>query len=312
EAMMSGLPVAGVLLLTVFFGRRALYPWSRPELVRHDPLLAARGGYLNTPFFFARMLLILTIWVLFALYVRRISLAQDRHGAGGHASHRLLGRLSAAFIGVFALSFSLASFDWLMSIDAHWYSTIFAVYCFAGMLLAGLAAITLTVTILHERGALRGIVNESHLHDLGKLLFAFSIFWAYIWLSQYLLIWYANIPDEASYYFLRTGGAWLPAFALVFVLNWIVPFTVLMTRAAKRNPAVLKWISVVLLAGHWLDLYVVVAPPVLARLRLGLPELLITAGYAGLFFYIAARSFVRAPVVAQNDPYLRESLHHHQ
>jgi len=308
EAMMGFVPVAALLTLPLYFGRQALYPWTRAEVLRHDPTVAAKSAYLNTPFFFARMAAFLALWTLFALLFRRTSLAQDRAAAG---QHRRMVRLSAVFIVTFAVSFSLASFDWLMSLDPRWFSTMFAVYTFAGLLLSGLAAITLTVVVLRRRGALAGLVQESHLHDLGKLLFAFSTFWAYIWVCQYLLIWYSNIPEEVTHYVLRARGSWAPLFYLVPVLSWGVPFLVLMSRSAKRNPRVLQAVAITILVGRWLDLYVLVAPPVLARVGVGLPELLITAGYAGLFFFLTARSLSRAPLLARNDPYLRESLHHH-
>ncbi|HEV7515418.1 MAG TPA: hypothetical protein VGR07_03885 [Thermoanaerobaculia bacterium] len=308
EAMMGFLPVAGLLTLPLYFGRHALYPWTRPEILRHDPVVAAKSAYLNTPFFFGRMLLFLALWSLFAYLLRRTSLAQDRAASG---EHRRMVRISAFFIVTFAVSFSLASFDWLMSLDPRWFSTIFAIYTFAGLLLSGLAGITLVVVVLRERGQLAGLVGESHLHDLGKLLFAFSTFWAYIWVSQYLLIWYSNIPEEVTFYVTRTSGGWTPLFFLTPVLNWLIPFCFLLPRAAKRNPRVLQWVAVTILLGHWLDLYLLVAPPVLSRVRVGLPELLITAGYASLFFLLTSRALSRAPLLARNDPYLGESLHHH-
>jgi hypothetical protein len=201
-----------------------------------------------------------------------------------------------------------------MSLDPRWYSTIFAVYTFAGLLLSGTAAITVAVVCLSRREPLAGMVNASHLHDLGKLLFAFSTFWAYIWVSQYLLIWYSNIPEEAAFYVARLrpdGGFRLPFF-LVLGTEWVVPFVVLMPRAAKRNPKVLLGVSSLILLGHWLDLYLLVAPPVLAGMRLGPTELLITAGYAAVFLLVAARALGRAPLVAHNDPYLEESVRHRQ
>ncbi len=313
EAMMGFVPVAGLLTLPLYFGRQVLYPWTRPEVLRHDPVVAAKSAYLNTPFFFGRMLAFLLLWSLFALLLRRTSLAQDRSGSKGGVGeeHRRMVRISAFFIVTFAVSFSLASFDWLMSLDPRWFSTIFAVYTFAGLLLSGIAAITLAVVLLRERGALAGIVQESHLHDLGKLLFAFSTFWAYIWVSQYLLIWYSNIPEEVTFYVLRTRDGWAPLFFLTPVLTWLLPFCILLPRAAKRNPRVLQGVSVLVLLGHWLDLYMLVAPPVLPRVAIGLPEILVTAGYASLFFLLMARSLAGAPLLARNDPYLGESLHHH-
>jgi hypothetical protein len=310
EAMMAAVPVAGGLTLAVCLGLPELYPWARPALVARDPLLAARSRYLSPGPFAARMALFLALWTLFALLLRRASLAQDR--APGFAHHRRLVRLSAAFVLVFAVTFSLASFEWLMSLDPHWYSTIFAVYLFAGLLLAGVAAITLAAVLLSRREPLARAVNPSHLHDLGKLLFAFSTFWAYIWVSQYLLIWYSNIPEEAEFYVTRLHGGFRLPFFLVLGMEWIVPFVALMPRAAKRRPKVLLGVSALVLLGHWLDLYLLVAPPVLARMRLGATELLVAAGYAAVFLLAAGRALGRAPLLAANDPLLEESLRHHQ
>jgi hypothetical protein len=308
EALASLLPLAALPMAALWFGRQALYPWTRPGAA-NDPVLAAKAAYLNTPFFFARLVLFLAAWSLFAVLLRRTSLAQDC--AEGLDCHRRMVRLSALFIVVFAVTFSLASFDWLMSLEPHWASTMFAVYTFAGLFLQGLAAITLTVVLLHGKGVLPG-VNESHLHDLGKLLFAFSTFWAYIWVSQYLLIWYGNLSDEIPYYLQRTQGSWQVLFVLNPLLNWLIPFLVLLPRAAKRAPNVRKWVSGLLLAGHWLDLYLAVAPPVLGVPRLGLTEGLITAAYAGLFLFACTRALAGAPLLPRNDPFLRESLAHHQ
>jgi hypothetical protein len=310
EALASLLPIAAVPMLALWFGRHTLYAWSRPGAAAHDAVLAAKAAYLNVPFFFGRMLLFLTLWSLFAISLRRISLAQDR--ADSLACHRRLVRLSAVFIVLFAVSFSLASFDWLMSLEPHWASTIFAVYSFAGLFLAGLAAITLCVVLLSSGGPLTGAVNASHRHDLGKLLFAFSTFWAYIWVCQYLLIWYGNLSDEIPYYIARTRGGWLALFLLNPLLNWLIPFVVLLPRKAKRNPVVLRWVAGIILLGRWLDLYLLVAPAVLPRPRIGPLEVLITLGFAGIAVYAGSRALRRAPLLTRGDPFLAESLAHHQ
>jgi hypothetical protein len=235
------------------------------------------------------------LWTLFAWLIRRASLEQDRDGAP--ADHQRLVRYSAAFMVVFAVSFSLASFDWLMSVVPHWSSTIFAVYWFAGVLSGGTAAITLVVILLAERGYLAGIADEDQRHDLGKLLFAFSTFWAYIWLSQYLLIWYGNLPEETPYYISRTSERWIAVFLLNLALNWIVPFVVLMRRDAKRSATVLKYVAMVVLAGRWVDLYVLVMPEMMAAPTLRLLDAAILCGCVGAFFLTAARALERAPLV---------------
>ena len=306
EAMMAGLPVVALLVLGLFFGRHTLYPWAHPEALEHGPLPAGKATYLSTPFVFARMVVVLGVWVLLARAIRRASLRQDEDPALDH--HRRLIRYSAVFVVFFALSFSVASVDWLMSLDPHWYSTIYAVYLFAGLLVSGLAVLTLIVLALRAMGPLTGVVTEEHLHDLGKLLFAFSTFWAYIWLSQYLLIWYGNLPEEVTHYLRRTRGPWSTLFFLNLIVNWAVPFLVLLPRAAKRHAGVLAGVCLLLLLGHWLDLYLLVMPESMGAPVLGVLEVLLALGYAGLFLVLTSRALAEAPLLPRHDPYLQESL----
>ncbi|MFL6237412.1 MAG: hypothetical protein ACJ76N_30105 [Thermoanaerobaculia bacterium] len=307
EALMSLVPLAALPMLAVWLGRHALYSWTRPGALESDPVLKAKSAWLNEPFFLGRMLFFLALWSLFSVLLRRASLAQDREP--GLARHSQMVRLSAIFLVLFALTFSLASFDWLMSLQPRWTSTMFAIYMFAGLFQAGIAAIALAVARL-SRGGLAGSITASHLHDLGKLLFAFSVFWAYIWVCQYLLIWYGNLSEEIPYYAVRTRGAWLPLFALAPVLRWLAPFLVLLSRWAKRDPKVLAGTARVVLAGSWLDLYMNVAPAVLPGPRLGAPELLTAAGFAALLWLAATRALASAPLLPRNDPFLGESLRH--
>ena len=297
EALMAALPAASLLMLTLFFGREWLYPWSRPGAHAGE---AARSVYLSTPFFFARMALFVAIWTVFARRMRQASLREDEDVRPIH--HRRLVRHAAVFMPVFAVSFSLASFDWLMTLVPHWSSTIFAIYAFAGLLAGTVAAVTLGVVLLLEHGDLAGIVNEHHLHDLGKLLFAFSTFWAYIWVSQYLLIWYGNLPEETAYYVTRTGDNWMWLFLLNLAVNWIVPFVALMSFASKRHPGVLKWTAVLILAGRWLDLYLVVMPELMPRPSVHPLDLLIVGGCLAGFFLLATRALGGAPLVPRHNP----------
>jgi hypothetical protein len=320
EAMMSALPVGAVLMLTVFFGRNTLYPWANPDALAHAPLPADKALYLSTPLVFLRMSVVLALWTWLVLAIRRTSLRQDQDpaspptgqacavGAPGLAHHRRLVRFSAAFAVVFAVTFALASVDWLMSLDPHWSSTIFAIYLIAGALVSGLAAVTLIVLLLRAFGPLKDVVGPAHLHDLGKLLFAFSTFWAYIWFSQYLLIWYSNLPEEVPHYLRRTGGGWAPLFFLNLGVNWVVPFVVLLPRAAKRSPRVLAGVCLVLLCGHWLDLYLLIMPEVLEAPVAGPLEVVMPLSYSALFFFLTFRALGRASLVPLHDPYLEESL----
>jgi hypothetical protein len=308
EALMCALPVAAVMMLALFFGRGSLYAWAGAAPVQTFETLAS--AYFAVPFVFSRMAFFLMLWMVFARLMRRASSHQDTSADPIH--HQRMVRYSAIFVVVFAFSFSLACVDWLLTLDPRWTSTMYAVYVFSGVLVEGVAAVTLVVVLLHEHGHLGDVVNTNHLHDLGKLLFAFTSFWAYIWLSQYLLIWYGNLPEEAGYYLVRTGTGWLPLFVINLVVNWLIPFCLLLPRASKRSPSTLKWVAVLVLIGRWLDIYLLVSPQTMKAPALGLVELSLAAAYAGLAWHTVSGALERRPLVIEHDPHLFECLQHHQ
>jgi len=308
EALMGALPVAAVMMLALFFGRGSLYAWAAAAPVHESAGLAS--AYFAVPFVFARMAFFLMLWMVFARLMRRASSCQDTSADPIH--HQRMVRYSAIFVVVFACSFSLASVDWLLTLDPRWTSTMYTVYVFAGVLVQGVAAVTLVVVLLHERGHLVEVVNANHLHDLGKLLLAFTTFWAYIWLSQYLLIWYSNLPEEAGYYVVRTGGGWLPLFVINVLVNWLVPFGLLLPRVSKRSPSMLKWVAVIVLLGRWLDLYLLVSPQTMTAPAVGLLEVSIAVAYGGLVWHAVASALTRRPLVVAHDPYLVDCLQHQQ
>jgi NNP family nitrate/nitrite transporter-like MFS transporter len=305
EAMMTYVPVGAVLLLAVFFGRHAIYEWSHGIEATNDAM-RAKAIFLSTPFFFARMVVILAAWMLFARLLWRESRRQDEDGELRHTERSK--KISAGFLAAFAVTFSVASFDWMMSLEPEFYSTIFAFYCFAGLFLSGIAAITLAIIILRKRGYLQQ-VNEDHLHNLGKLLFGFSTFWAYIWLSQYLLIYYANLPEETIFYINQTvTPGWRAIFFANLFLNWIIPFLMLISRKAKRNQAWLAAASIIVLVGHWVDLYLIVLPTSHASALPGLIDIALALGFASLFIQTVASALSQIPLMPVHDPYLVESL----
>ena len=311
EAFSQALPVLALLMLMLFFGRQHLFPWSRPGGLALEPAFAGKIRYLQTPWVFVRMAVALLAWTIFAWQFRSTSLRQDREPGLSLVLHHRLTRLAVMFVLVFALTFTMGAFDWLISLDPQWMSTMFAVYVFAGTFVQGIAAITLAVVLLKERGRLGESVGEHQLHDLGKMLFAFSTFWAYIWVCQYLLIWYGNIPEEITHFARRTNGPWLYLFALNFILNWIVPFTVLLSKTAKCRTRILKIVCCILLVGHWLDLYLLIMPSVSAAPRIGLLEIPIALAYMALLYLLFARSLARAPLLPLNDPILEYERTHH-
>jgi hypothetical protein len=310
EALTCVLPLAAAAMLALFIGRSSLYPWAAGA---HRPAGAASstGTWFFAPaIVFARMGLFLAMWTACAVALRRSSDRQDESPAPVH--HRRAIRRSAIFAVLFAWSFPVAAVDWLLSLNPEWTSTIFFVYVFAGVLVEGVAAITLATVILRERGLLRDVVTDSHLHDLGKLLFAFTTFWAYIWLCQYLLIWYGNLPDEAGYYQTRTGPGWLVWFAANVIVNWVIPFLALLPRAAKRSARTLKVVSGVLLVGRWIDVYLLVAPETSRTAVWGALEVAIAAGYACVAWWWVSRALAARPLIVRHDPCLAECLQHHQ
>jgi hypothetical protein len=243
------LPVGAVGVALVLIADPALYSWTK-EVGESASTFQAR--WLSRPFFLLRSLIYLALWLgLGFLLVRASQRNEDMRV-----------RVSAVFLVVFAFTFWLASVDWIMSLEPKWSSTIFGVYHFAGMFLAALAGIIIGAIWFDHRGDLGSPLTNNHLRDLGTLLFSFSSFWAYTWFCQYLLIWYVNNPEETEYFVLRQNDAWQPLFLANVVLNWGVPFIVLLFRPAKESPLVLLIVAVIVLLGRWLDLYLMVLPPV--------------------------------------------------
>ena len=308
EAFGAFVPFAAIVLLATTPGLRVLYEWARPE-ARGDELLAGKAAFLNAPFFLLRMAAILGVWTLFSALLRRASLRQD--ATGDVAETRRTVKLAAGFLVCFAVTGCLAAFDWIMTLEARWFSTIFGFYNVAGILVSTVSAVALAAIALRRAGALPEL-SEGHLHDLGKLMFAFSTFWAYQWVSQFLLIWYSNIPEETAYFELRWEGGWLPIFFANIVLGWFVPFLLLLPRAVKRQPRTLLPLALLLLCARWLDIWQMVMPgnfPI--RPWPGIYELAGLAGPLGLFAYHVSRTFQRVPLLARRDPYFVESAHHH-
>jgi len=306
EAMISYLPLGSLAMLILFFGRDTLYEGLHTIFGYAGKPMVFKNAWLSTPFFFSRMVVFLGLWLLLTWLIKRESRRQD---VDGNQAHTRKGRKYAAvFLAVFALTFTLASFDWLMSIEPLFYSTIYAFYVISGLLLSGIASITVLVVLLRRRGFLPE-VNENHLHNLGKLVFGFSTFWAYIWLCQYILIYYANLPEETIYYLRRmqTPGWKVLFFANIF-LNWLIPFVMLLSRGAKRSDGWLLTACGVVLVGHWVDLYQLIFPAFEHPAMIGLVEVAIVIGFAALFLQAFARGLRKSALVPQNDPYLAESL----
>lgn len=306
EAMASTLPAGAAMIAAVLAFAPLLYPWVH----EHGHFAGFKRVWLDLPFFLVRATIFLLLWWLFARLIVRCSRLQDATRDPGLTCR--VTRLSVGFLVIFAITFSLASFDWVMSLEPHWYSTIFAIYNFAGMFSSGLAALILLLVWLRRTGPLRDFINAEHFHDLGKLLFGFTTFWMYIWFSQYMLIWYANITEESVYYIQRTQRYWGPLFLLNVILNWIFPFLALMPKRVKRTPHLLARVAAVVVIGRWLDLYLMIKPatgvanPSLAPWDIG-------AIFASttIFLLLFQRAYRQAGPVPLADPRLEESLSYH-
>ena len=308
EAFGSFVPVGGLLLLATTPGLHHLYEWARPGAAA-DPLLVGKDAFLNPTFFVARMVVILTLWTAFSMRLRGLSLAQDRTGA--EQTTRATVRWAAGFLVVFAITACLGAFDWLMTLEARWYSTIFGFYNVAGILVSTVTAVAMAAILLRRAGALPEL-RDDHLHDLGKLMFAFATFWAYQWISQFLLIWYSNLPDETIYFEHRWEGGWWPVWVANALVNWALPFFLLLPRAVKRNERALLAVGALLLFGRWMDLWLMAMPSNFPdRPWPGPLELAGLVGPGGLFVFWITRTLGRVPLLARHDPYLAESLHHH-
>jgi hypothetical protein len=306
EALTALLPAAALVLGLVLLAHPSLYPWAGPP-GGGEPLSPFQRVWLERPFFLVRAVVYLALWMVLAFAMVGVSRRQDYTGASSLTVRNV--RLSAIFLVVFAVTCWLASTDWIMSLEPGWSSTIFGVYNFAGIFLSAVAAVCGITIVLYWQGPFRKVLTRHHLHDLGTLLFAFSSFWMYIWLSQYLLIWYVNNPEEAVYFWRRQQPGWQVLFLLNVVLNWGVPFVVLLSRRAKRTPGVLLVVSGSVMVGRWLDLHLMIVRPVAGTQPLpGLWGTGLFLGAAGLTVLLVGWALGGAHLIPIKDPLLAEGL----
>lgn len=306
EALASTLPLLAVLFVPIAVGVGELYHWSHAEEVAADPLLQWKSGYLNVPFFLVRCVVYLGVWTWLARFFVGRSLAQD---ATGDVAHSLaMRRWAAPSMFLFAFTVTFAAFDLLMSLDPHWYSTMLGVYYFAGAAVGFFATLILFTYLVQRAGLLRHAITREHYHDLGKLLFAFTVFWAYISFSQFMLMWYANIPEETLFYLHRQehGWGWL-GLALVFG-HFLLPFLVLLSRGPKRRKGALAAAAGWLLVMHWLDLYWFIIPVQSEHAALNWASLALAVGLAGALMASMLHRVRATSLVPERDPRLTESL----
>ncbi len=344
ESVFSFIPIASIVLIIVFIGAtfhlNHIYHWMDPavgtEFVAeetlgsdhphyyhseaeaaadgvavikndaYDSIIANKSAYLNIPFFWVRTLIYIGVFIFFARWFRRRSLREDEEG--GTELHLKGYKRGAVYLVVFAVFSSTLSWDWIMSIDTHWFSTLFGWYVFSGMWVSAMNIITILTLYLISKGYLQEI-NSSHLHDMGKWVFALSFLWAYLWFSQFMLIWYSNIPEEVTYFITRIDYYKVPFFGM-FIINFALPMLILMSRDAKRNPGFLLTIGTIIFIGHFVDTYMLITPGVLDQWNFGWIEIGFFLGFTGLFINRVLTTLTKASLVPKNSPYLDESLHH--
>jgi hypothetical protein len=307
EHVMATLPIFAVLFIPIALGVHELYHWSHADAVAHDPILQHKAPYLDVGAFHLRAIAYFVVWSVIAVYYWRQSQRQDQMGAVS-ITRRLQVLSPLALIG-YALTQTFASFDWLMSLDPHWFSTIFGVYFFAGSVVSILAVLILLAMALQRAGALRDLVTWEHFHDLGKLLLGFVVFWAYIAFSQFMLIWYANIPEETEFFAARWNTDWKGFSIFLAVGHFVLPFFFLLLRDVKRRRITLVAVSLWLLAMHYVDLYWLVMPNFHHEApQLNPLDITALIGVGGVFLAVLANLMRRRPLIPVKDPRLAESL----
>jgi hypothetical protein len=303
-----GMAMLGIslLIITILDGAH-IYLWMDSEVVKHDEIIQGKSAYLNVWFFWIRTLIYFTTYFLFLRGFKKRSLEEDERG--GTDLHFKNYKRGAMFLVFFAVFSSTSAWDWLMSIDVHWFSTLYGWYTFAGMWCSAMVVLVITTMYLKKLGYLPK-VNESHIHDLGKWTFATSFLWSYLWFSQFMLIWYANIGEEVTYYAMRIENFKFLYFAM-FIINFAFPMLILMSRDAKRNFGILTAIGLIILAGHWLDVYIMVSAGSLgANATIGFIEIGMALMVLGAFVFVVLRNLTKAPLTPVNHPFLDESVHH--
>jgi hypothetical protein len=307
EGVAGTLPVLAVLFVPVLLGLHELYHWSDPQAVAHDPLLAAKAPYLSRGFFVFRAALYFAVWSVLAVVYVRGSRRQD--DTGDERITRRLTALAGPALIVFALSVSFASIDWIMSLEPHWYSTVFGVYVFAGCVVSFFSLLVVVSAALGRAGVLRGVITAEHYHDVGKLMFTFIVFWAYIAFAQFFLIWYGNIPEETVWYLRRIDSGWLPVTLLLAIGHFVVPFLYLLPRTIKRRTPLLVAGAVWVLFIHLVDMYWLVMPTLHEDgPRFTVLDLTTFLAVFGLFAGAAGWLLTRRPLVPLRDPRLPESV----
>jgi len=317
QGITAYLPVGSVIffVLLILSGLHYnhLFVWMDSELLdpkseNFDQLIKNKSGYLNFPFWIVRAAIFLIGWNLYRYFSRKNCLAQDE--ANDNNFYKKNFKLSAGFLVFFIVTESIMSWDWIMSVDPHWFSTLFGWYVFASFFVSGITTIALTTLYLKSKGYLE-YVNTSHIHDLAKFMFGISVFWTYLWFSQFMLIWYSNIPEEVGYFITRIEHFNLPFFGMV-VMNFVLPILILINTDFKRLTWIVVMAGTIILLGHYVDFFNMIMPSTVGtQWFIGIPEISSLLFFVGLFIFVVFSALTKAPLLAKRNPFIEESKHFH-
>jgi hypothetical protein len=309
-----GLITLGILLYIIFSHNHGIYHWLDADAVAKDPILNGKKGFLNPTFYVIWTTLAIGLWSLLGARMRKLSSEADEPMSQEQGSSYIWKNTVSAslFIVWFALTVgSTIPWLWMMSMDPHWYSTMYSWYNFASTFVSGMSLVALWLIYLKNKGYME-YANQEHLHDVGKFMFAFSVFWTYLWFSQYMLIWYGNIPEETVYFKHRVQGPYKGIFFLNLIINFLCPLLILMKRSAKRNYTLVTFMAVLIIFGHWIDYYQqVMGSLVKDHVTLGWLDFGTLAFFVGLMIFFVGKALAKKPLVAKHHPFLKESIIHH-
>mgnify|MGYP006084863731 FL=1 len=314
EAITAYLVPGGIIMFVLLglsgFHINHLFVWADPEVVAHDKLLQGKASWLNGTWMLIRAAIFLGGWITYRHFAVKFSRAGDLAKENDYSNFKKTFRISAGFLVFFLYTESMMSWDWIMSFDPHWFSTLFGWYVLAGMMVCAITTIALVTIFLKSQGYLE-IVNDSHIHDLAKFMFGFSIFWTYLWFSQFMLIWYANIPEEVTYFMTRIEDFNLPFFGML-AMNFLFPLLLLMNSDYKRVNWFVVLTGIVILVGHYIDIFVMVMPGTVGKSWfIGIPEIGSMLFFLGLFILVVFTALTKAPLVLKNNPFMKESKNYH-
>jgi len=314
EAITAYLVPGGIIMFVLLglsgFHINHLFVWADPEVVAHDVLLQGKASWLNGTWMLIRAAIFLGGWITYRHFAVKFSRAGDTAKENDYSNFKNTFRISAGFLVFFLYTESMMSWDWIMSFDPHWFSTLFGWYVLAGMMVCAITTIALITIFLKSQGYLE-IVNDSHIHDLAKFMFGFSIFWTYLWFSQFMLIWYANIPEEVTYFMTRIEDFNLPFFGML-AMNFLFPLLLLMNSDYKRVNWFVVLTGIVILVGHYIDIFVMVMPGTVGKSWfIGIPEIGSMLFFLGLFILVVFTALTKAPLVLKNNPFMKESKNYH-